>query len=74
MGIRVPEDLSLIGYDGIRDAEFLNLTTIKQHLYDSGIEGVRLLIDALEQKHNSPCRKYLPVELVIRETAAPPNA
>lgn len=47
MGIRVPEDLSLIGYDGIRDAEYLNLTTIEQHLFNSGIEGVQLLISAM---------------------------
>ena len=72
MGIRVPDDLSVIGYDGIRDAEYLNLTTLEQHLFDSGIEGVRLLIDALEQRVDTPCRKYIPIELIIRGTTASP--
>lgn len=73
MGIRIPEDLSLIGYDGIRDAEYLNLTTIEQHLFDSGIDGVQLLINAMARNQDFPCRKYLPVELIIRGTTAPPT-
>jgi DNA-binding LacI/PurR family transcriptional regulator len=72
MGIRIPEDLSVIGYDGIRDAEYLGLTTIEQHLFDSGIQGVDLLLNALERKVDSPCRRYIPVELVIRVTTGPP--
>jgi DNA-binding LacI/PurR family transcriptional regulator len=72
MNIHVPEELSVIGYDGIRDAEYLNLTTIEQHLFDSGIEGVKLLLNAMERSVDSPCREYIPVELVVRNTAAPP--
>ena len=72
MGIRVPEDLSLIGYDGIRDAEYLNLTTIEQHLFDSGIKGVQLLINELNRTRDAPCRTHIPVDLVIRGTTAPP--
>jgi DNA-binding LacI/PurR family transcriptional regulator len=72
MGIGVPAELSVIGYDGIRDAEYLNLTTLEQHLFDSGIEGVRLLFQALEQTAEIPCCKYVPIELVVRETAGFP--
>jgi DNA-binding LacI/PurR family transcriptional regulator len=74
MGIQVPDDLSIIGYDGIRDAEYLNLTTVEQHLFDSGIEGVRLLLKALEHSMDSPCREYIPIKLVVRQTTAPPAA
>ena len=72
MNIHIPEELSVIGYDGIRDAEYLNLTTIEQHLFDSGVEGVQLLLNALERRIETPCREYIPVELVIRSTTAPP--
>jgi DNA-binding LacI/PurR family transcriptional regulator len=72
MDIGIPAELSVIGYDGIRDAEYLKLTTLEQHLFDSGIEGVELLFQALEQKAEVPCRKYVPIELVIRETAGLP--
>jgi DNA-binding LacI/PurR family transcriptional regulator len=73
MNIRVPEELSVIGYDGIRDAEYLNLTTIEQHLFDSGIAGVKLLLKALERRVDYPCREYIPVELIVRKTTAPPG-
>ena len=73
LGIGIPEELSVIGYDGIRDAEYLNLTTIEQHLFDSGIEGVQLLFQALEHGTDKPCRKNVPFELVIRGTCAPPH-
>lgn len=72
MGIRVPQDLSVMGYDGIRDAEYLNLTTIEQHLFESGVQGVRLLFDLLKRNIEAPCQKYLPIDLVIRGTTAPP--
>ncbi|HBY07809.1 MAG TPA: hypothetical protein DEH22_08510 [Chloroflexi bacterium] len=74
MGIRVPEALSVIGYDGIRDAEYLNLTTVEQHLFDSGVEGVQLLLEALDQTIPEPRKKYIPIELVVRGTTAPPLA
>ncbi|HKJ28024.1 MAG TPA: LacI family DNA-binding transcriptional regulator, partial [Anaerolineales bacterium] len=48
LGLRVPEDLSVIGYDNIRDAEYLNLTTIAQPLFESGFEGARLLLSILD--------------------------
>jgi DNA-binding LacI/PurR family transcriptional regulator len=73
MGVQVPEELSVTGYDGIRDAEYLNLTTIEQHLFESGVQGVNLLINKLERRVSSPYRKYLPVELIIRGTTAPPS-
>jgi len=72
MGLRVPGDLSVIGYDGIRDAEYLNLTTVEQHLFTSGVEGVKLLLELLAKKISAPCQKYIPIELAMRGTAAPP--
>ena len=38
-GIRVPEDLSVIGFDDIEMAEYLNLTTIHQPLFELGQPG-----------------------------------
>ena len=71
LGVRVPEDVSIIGYDGIRDAEYLNLTTIEQHLHDSGVTGAKLLLGSIENQGNqNPERVYLPTELIIRNTTA----
>ncbi len=71
-GLRVPADLSVIGYDDIEIAEYLGLTTIRQLLYESGQIGVELLLDTLEGLHPEPVYKVLPTELIVRGTTAPP--
>ncbi len=72
-GIRVPEDLSIIGYDDIELAEYLGLTTIRQLLYESGQRGVELLLDILQEQQIEPVCETLPTELVLRNTTAPPK-
>jgi DNA-binding LacI/PurR family transcriptional regulator len=68
--INVPEELSVIGFDGIRDAEYLGITTMKQPLYESGIEGVHLLFDAIDGECQPPKLVQLPIRLTLRETTA----
>ena len=73
MGIRVPEDLSVIGYDGIRDAAYLELTTIDQHLVKSGVEGANLLLKLLDDPHiTNQCNQTISVDLVIRGSTQHP--
>lgn len=72
LGIRVPEQLSVIGYDGIRDAEYLDLTTVQQPLFDSGVESANILLASLVEPPESPLEVILPTELVVRGTTAPP--
>jgi DNA-binding LacI/PurR family transcriptional regulator len=70
----VPEDLSVIGYDDIRDAEYVNLTTIDQHLEQSGVEGAKMLLELLANpRHHDRLEQTLAVDLVIRDTTAPPR-
>lgn len=71
--LRVPEDLSIIGYDDIEVAEYLGLTTIRQLLFESGARGVKLLLDALEDPGADPVCEVLPTELIVRNTTAPPH-
>lgn len=72
MGIRVPEELSVIGYDDIEIAEYLRLTTIRQSLYESGIKGGELLLEEIATHPESAHSVVLPTELVVRDTTAPP--
>ena len=67
-GVKVPDDLSVVGFDGIRDAEYTNLTTIDQHLYQSGVDGVNILIDALDIRPETPLEKRLSLNLIARGT------
>jgi DNA-binding LacI/PurR family transcriptional regulator len=72
-GLRIPEELSVIGYDDIEIAEYLGLTTIRQPLFALGVEGVGLLLDSIANPPPAPRRVLLPVELVVRGTTAPPT-
>lgn len=72
LNLKVPDDLSVIGYDDIELAHFAQLTTVNQHLFDSGVQGVELLINTIEKPDTPPQQLQLPTELVIRSTAASP--
>ncbi len=71
-GLRVPEDLSVIGYDDIEVAEYLGLTTVRQLMYESGERGVELLLATMDTPPEAPVCDILPVEMVVRDTTAPP--
>ena len=71
MGIHVPRDLSVIGFDGIRDAEYLKLTTVEQPLYDSGVLGATTLLSLLrDDEKEIPLEIILPLKLLERNTTA----
>jgi DNA-binding LacI/PurR family transcriptional regulator len=72
-GLRVPEDLSVVGYDDIEVAAYAGLTTVRQPLFETGRVGATLLLEALEQGDGAveAVDHVLPVELVVRTSAAP---
>jgi DNA-binding LacI/PurR family transcriptional regulator len=72
LSIKIPEELSVIGYDDIRDAEYLNLTTIRQHLFEIGVEGANMLLNTLKAPNGLPRKLQLPTQLVVRGTTAKP--
>ncbi|MFN2207056.1 MAG: LacI family DNA-binding transcriptional regulator [Candidatus Promineifilaceae bacterium] len=72
LGLRVPQDISVIGYDGIEAAEFMQLTTVRQSLFDSGVRGARLLLQVMDGSDPPEREIVLPTELVVRATTAPP--
>jgi len=71
-GLRVPEDLSVIGFDDIPESanSAPRLTTVAQPLHEMGAAAVDLLIAQLE---GSPTRDHvvLPAHLVLRDSTAP---
>ncbi|MCR4433609.1 MAG: LacI family transcriptional regulator [Caldiserica bacterium] len=73
--LRVPEDISVIGFDDIPLASFLNpkLTTIAQPRGEMGRMAVTMLMERLQDR-NLPARRYvLPVTLVERESCSRRN-
>ncbi len=68
-GIRIPEDLAVLGYDNIEAARFLGLSTIDQHLEESGrLAGEYIDLAFRGDFTEIPEIARLPVELVERET------
>jgi LacI family transcriptional regulator len=74
LGIEVPGALSVIGFDDIEVAAYLELTTVRQPLVESGRRGARLLLEALAGDEVAPLRELLPLELVVRGTTGPAPA
>ena len=74
-GLRVPEDISVVGFDDIQSAAFYNpsLTTIRQPLHQMGTIAARVLLERVRGEASVP--QMLPVlpELVIRESTCPPS-
>ncbi len=73
-GQKIPEDISVMGYDDIEISEPLGLSTVQQHLFESGVEGVHLLLERMRDPERKPVTKTMSTELVIRRTTAPPPA
>jgi DNA-binding LacI/PurR family transcriptional regulator len=72
-GIAVPRELSVIGFDDIAVSRLVGLTTVRQPLEESGRRAGELLLRMLEDGEQPPPRTALPLELVFRDTTAPPT-
>ena len=72
-GLRVPDDLSVIGYDDIEAADYVGLTTIRQQLFESGRRGAEILLAEIDQRSDHAPVAHLTPELVVRATTATPK-
>jgi LacI family transcriptional regulator len=72
-GIKVPEDISVISFDDIEAAAFLNppLSTVKVQTEEMGKTAVKLLYDRLKNEREIPLRVTLPTKLVLRDSTGP---
>lgn len=75
VGLRVPEDVSVLGFDDIYAAAFYNpaLTTIRQPLFEMGKLAAQTLLKRLSGKNNFDIPSTLTVEpeIIIRKSTAP---
>lgn len=67
-GVRIPEDLALIGFDDIDIADYLDLTTINQSLFDSGKLAAEHLINKIADPTRLAENTFLQLQLIERKT------
>ena len=73
--LRVPRDISVIGFDDIAIAGLarISLTTVAQPLDFQAEQAVRMLFERIEDPAQAPRHQSVPVELKVRGSTAPPR-
>lgn len=74
-GLRVPADVSVVGFDDIQSAAFCtpSLTTVRQPLNEMGKRGARILLERIANPENTELTAEVVIEpeLVVRESTGP---
>jgi DNA-binding LacI/PurR family transcriptional regulator len=71
-GLRVPEDISVIGIDDHPLAELTDLSTVRQPVYQQGVLAARMVLGLLRGEEIERAIT-VPTQLVIRRSTAPPR-
>ncbi|WP_261903255.1 DNA-binding transcriptional regulator CytR [Vibrio fortis] len=75
LGLRVPHDLSIVGFDDIQFAQYCDppLTTISQPRYEIGRQAMLMMLDMLKGNDVQAGSRLLEAKLVVRGSTAPPR-
>ncbi|MEY3588400.1 MAG: hypothetical protein RJA47_996 [Actinomycetota bacterium] len=73
LGVKVPEQLSVIGYDDLEIASLLGITTVRQQLELSGQRGAAHVIEAINGDGSHGAQEKIDVEVIVRNTTRPPK-
>jgi DNA-binding LacI/PurR family transcriptional regulator len=70
-GVRVPQDISVVGFDNLQHAAFVtpSLTTVQLPLYQVGVLACERLIERIRGRIE-PVAETLPTHLIVRESTA----
>jgi DNA-binding LacI/PurR family transcriptional regulator len=72
-GLRIPEDISLIGYDDLVFSSIVGLTTVVQPTYQMGRNAMIVLLDLINRRIAPPHHIVLKPSLAIRSTCRSPG-
>jgi LacI family transcriptional regulator len=68
LGLSVPEDIALMGYDNIKFTKYLDLTTIDQKMYMVGVEATKRLAEIIKRPTDHKVQKTIDPILVTRDS------
>jgi DNA-binding LacI/PurR family transcriptional regulator len=66
MGLRIPEDLSVIGFDNIMESKYMGLTTVDQFISEMGFVATQMLIKLINGDPLDSQTYKMQTQLVIR--------
>jgi DNA-binding LacI/PurR family transcriptional regulator len=74
-GRRVPEDVSVVGFDDIPEAGYLTppLTTIRQDFAEVGRRSLDLMLAQLATGNRTDSKLLVPAQIVVRQSTAAPR-
>ena len=75
-GQRIPEDVSVVGFDDVFGADFCHptLTTLAERTEDAGSRAVELLVQQIPNRPTDAPTRILPTHLVVRDSTGPAPA
>ncbi len=73
VGLHIPNDLGIVGFDNLDCAVTNNLTTVAQRPYEIGSEAARLLLQRIHGDKDANKQIQLPTQLIIRGSSLNPN-
>jgi len=68
LGMRIPDDIALMGYDGIKFTKYLDLTTVDQKMYTVGVQATRRLADIINHADDKLIQTNIDPVLVQRRS------
>ncbi len=74
-GVRIPQDVSIVGFDDIPEASFFlpALTTVKQDFHLLAQRGIQYLIDLIQNPEIVAGQRVIEPQLVVRNSTSPPR-
>ncbi len=73
LGLRVPQDVSIVGFDNITEAKYLGLTTIDQRLAEMGYVAVQMLLKLIKNEPLDDLIHKIPTQLLVRSSSSAPS-
>ena len=73
LGMRIPEDIGIMGYDNIKFTKYLDLTTIDQKMYSVGVMGTKRLAEIINEGAGEKVQKIIDPILLARNSTRNPK-
>jgi LacI family transcriptional regulator len=69
LGLDVPGDVAVMGYDNIKISKYFNLTSIDQKMYEVGVKAIKLLSHRIKNPDESRLHSVIDPDIIIRKSS-----